>query len=359
MPEHPLADDVALDLVAAAGEAQRLALEERQAGVLPGRVAPGGPRDRVQPAEGEADLDLADTTGRAEQLGDGRGVRRHRSLGHADHHALHQAALHDVQDVSLGDELAGHRVAGAPLCLDELDVGEVAGAVGPLGEVVAPADVGRTAADGVAFVGEERLGDRPAVIDVADDGIDREPDVVEELLAELERAVDLLDRVDLDPGLVDLHDEHREPAVLRRVPVGAGQAHRVVARHRCGAPDLGAVEDPLVAVAIGPGDAPGEIGAAGRLRQELHPLVIAAQERGEVHGLLLVRSVVDEGRAEDAEVGDVEVDRHLVGQRLLGEGALVLDAEPEPAVLMREADAGEPAVPQPALQDALVGPRLG
>ncbi len=144
-------------------------------------------------------------------------------------------------------------------------------AVGAFGEVVAATDVGRAAADRVALVREQRLRDTPPVVHVADDRVVTQDDVVEELLAELERAVDLFDRVDLHPRPVDLHDEHGQPAVLRRVPVGAGQAHGVGGRHRRGAPDLGAVHHPLVAVAVGAGHAPGEVGTPGRLGEELHP----------------------------------------------------------------------------------------
>ena len=159
----------------------------------------------------------------------------------------------------------------------DLQAAGVERAVGTLGEVVAPAHVGRPAADRVAFVREQRQRDGPAVVHLADDGVGREPHVVEELLAELERPVDLLDRVDLHALLVDLHDEHGEAAVLRRVPVGAGEAHRVRGRHRRRAPDLGAVHHPLVAVALGARQASGEVGTAGGLGEELHPLLLTAQ----------------------------------------------------------------------------------
>ena len=62
----------------------------------------------------------------------------------------------------------------------------VARAVGTFGEVVAAADVGRTATDRVALVGEQGLGDAPPVVHVADHRALMQHDVVEELLAELE-----------------------------------------------------------------------------------------------------------------------------------------------------------------------------
>ena len=118
-----------------------------------------------------------------------------------------------------------------------------------------PLQVGRAAADRVALVHQQPGGHRPAVVDLADHVGGRDRHVVEELLAELQRAVDLADLLHLDARLVDLHDEHREAAVLRHVPVGAGQAHGVVALGGAAAPDLRAVEDEDVAVALGPGEA--------------------------------------------------------------------------------------------------------
>ena len=59
---------------------------------------------------------------------------------------------------------------------------------------------------------------------------------------------------------------------------------------------------PHVAVALGAGEAPGEVGAAARLGQELHPLLLAPEHRRQVLRLLLVGAEVDERRAEDAEV---------------------------------------------------------
>ena len=117
------------------------------------------------------------------------------SMPEAD--ALHEAALHDVEHVRLGDELACDRVVGGAAGRDDLHAAGVERAVGALGEVVATAHVGRAAADRVALVREQRQRDGPAVVHLADDGVGREPHVVEELLAELERPVDLLDRVDL------------------------------------------------------------------------------------------------------------------------------------------------------------------
>ena len=152
------------------------------------------------------------------------------------------------------------------------------------------------------------------------------------------------------PGLVDLHDEHGQAAVLGDVPVGAGQAHGVVGVVRRRAPDLRAVQDEDVAVAVGAGEAAGQVGAAAGLGEELHPQLLALQDRGEVARFCSWVPKSTRVAAEDAQRGHVEREGHVVRARLLGEGALVLGAEAQAAVLGREADPGEPAVPQRALQ---------
>ncbi len=71
------------------------------------------------------------------------------------------------------------------------------------------------------------------------------------------------------------HDEHGEPGVLGHVGIGAGQADGVVGVVAARGPDLGAVEAPGVAVALGPGEQTGQVGAAARLGEELAPDVVA------------------------------------------------------------------------------------
>ena len=83
---------------------------------------------------------------------------------------------------------------------------------------------------GVAFVEQEALCHRPAFVLLAQEVSGRDGDVVEELLAEVGFAVHLQDRFDRDPRVItEGHDEHRQAAVLRHVPVGAGE-HETVGR---------------------------------------------------------------------------------------------------------------------------------
>ena len=108
-----------------------------------------------------------------------------------------------------------------------------------------------------------------------------------------------------------------------------------------------------VTVAIRSGETASQIGPARGLGQELHPQLLATQDRRQVARLLFVRAELDQRGGEDAERRHVERERHVVGRRLLRERALILDGQAEPAVLDREADPGEAALPELRLQAAL------
>ena len=69
--------------------------------------------------------------------------------------------------------------------------------------------------------------------------------------------------------------------------------------------------------------------------------------------LLFLCTEVEEHRAARHERRDLDQRGELEPPRLLVERALVLGGETEPAVLAREADAREPAVPEQALQTAV------
>ena len=102
------------------------------------------------------------------------------------------------------------------------------------------------------------------------------------------------------PVLADREHEHREAAVLRHVPVGAGEAQPPVGPPGTGGPHLGAVEDPLVPVPHGGGERAGDVGAAARLGEELHPQLLALEDGGDVALLLLLGAEVEQDRARTA-----------------------------------------------------------
>ena len=166
-------------------------------------------------------------------------------------------------------------------------------------------------------------------------------------------------RIDGEAGrALERHRDRGEPAVLRRVPVGARQAQPVVGLRRARAPHLRAVEDVAVAVAREPRERAGHVGSATGLGQELHPLLVAAQHAREVAQLQHLGAVVEQRRGHHA-------DRHHVARRhapphLLGgveEHLLVLEREPGTAVLLRERDARESGVEDLLLQ-LVIGERL-
>ena len=94
-------------------------------------------------------------------------------------------------------------------------------------------------------------------------------------------AGDLADRPDLDAGLAHRAPEERDAPVLGDVPVGAGDEHPVLGLLAARRPHLLAVDDPLVAVALGPGLQAGEVGAgAGLGVQQAHRHVVEQQAAG-------------------------------------------------------------------------------
>ena len=157
------------------------------------------------------------------------------------------------------------------------------------------------------------------------------------------------------PGLVDREHEHGEAAVLRHVPVGAGQAQAPVRPPGAGGPDLRPVEHPLVAVADGRGQRAGDVGAAARLGEELHPDLLALEDGGEVALLLLLGAEVEQDGRARREGRRLEPGRVLVADQLLVERPLVGRGEALAAVGAREADAGEAGVEEHALELAVAG----
>ncbi len=146
--------------------------------------------------------------------------------------------------------------------------------------------------------------------------------------------------------------------MLRHVPVGARQQQAVVGGERTGAPGLRAVDDPLVALAVGAGDDAREIGAAAGLREQLHEDLVTAQHGPNALLLLLFGAGIQKRRRTDRERRRVEDDREFVLARLVVEGLLVGVGQTQTAVLPREADAGEAAVVEHLLEFPGTRPRF-
>ena len=111
------------------------------------------------------------------------------------------------------------------------------------------------------------------------------------------------------PGwCIGMH-EVGDAAVLGHVPVGAGQQHPVVGVVGAGVPHLLAVDDPLVAVALGAGGEPGQVGAAARLAEQLAPRVLAGDGRPQEAALQVVGAVLEDrrrGQAHAAAAGGAD-----------------------------------------------------
>ena len=182
-----------------------------------------------------------------------------------------------------------------------------------------------------------------------DDQIRLGPRVGEEHLAELAAAGDVADRPDVDAGLVRRHQKQRNPLVFRGIRIGPAQHVEPVGVGAERHPDLLAVDDPLVAVAHGPGTQARQVRSRARLGEALAPELTHARDGRQEAALLLVGAEVQQGRAEQVPA----VNAHPVGRSgsrvLLMEDDLLGQRAPAPAVLPRPGD-----VEQPRLREQLL-----
>src|SRR5205823_2831496 len=119
---------------------------------------------------------------------------------------------------------------------------------------------------------------------------------VEEHLVEHRLARHLAQRADGDARLVQPKGEPRDAAVLRYGEIGPGQQHAVVRLLRLAAPDLLAVDDPVIAVASGPRGKSGEVRSGAGLAEQLAPADAALEDRRYQTGDLIRRAVGDDRR---------------------------------------------------------------
>ena len=160
------------------------------------------------------------------------------------------------------------------------------------------------------LAGQRRVGDLPALTDLADAVLVGNDRPVEEHLVELDLAADVAQRPHLHARLVQVEQEVRDALALRRVGFGAREQDREVGEVRPGAPHLLARHVPRVAVALGARRERREVGAGAGLAEELAPLLLVAHHRRQEPQPLLLgavrvqrgRGVVEAERIEAAEV---------------------------------------------------------
>ena len=176
-------------------------------------------------------------------------------------------------------------------------------------------------------------GHLPAAVDAADHVLLRAAGVGEEDLVELRRGVDLLDGADLDARLLHGAEQVRDALVLRGVRVGAGQHEDVVGEAGLGGPDLLAVDDPLVAVQLGLGLEPGEVGAGIGLGEALAPGDLPAEDLGDELLLLLLGPPLQDRGADEGVAEEVGPHRGAGAVELLGQDDGVHRGQAPAAVL--------------------------
>jgi hypothetical protein len=102
--------------------------------------------------------------------------------------------------------------------------------------------------DHLAFVAEQRLGDRPAVVDLGDHVLLGDPDVFEKRLAEGRSAADQADRPDRHSRRVQVEQDEGDPLLFLGGRIGADQEEHPVRLVAVAGPGLLAVDQEVIAV---------------------------------------------------------------------------------------------------------------
>ena len=132
--------------------------------------------------------------------------------------------------------------------------------------------------------------------------------------------------------------------MLGRRRVGAGQEHHPVGDLREAGPDLLAVDDVGVPVALGPRLEGREVGPGVGLGIPLAPNLLAGEDLRQVAPLLRLGAVGGDGRPRHPHAEDVEDGRRPVADHLLVEDQLLHPREPAAAVLLGPGEPEEAGV---------------
>ena len=118
----------------------------------------------------------------------------------------------------------------------------------------------------------------------------------QEDLVERGPAVHLPQRARLHPALAHGQREVGDAPMLGDVPVGAGQEHAEGGQVGPGGPHLLPAHHPFVAVPLGPGREPGQVGSVAGLAEQLAPLVLAGDDGAKQAPPRVGRAVLEDGR---------------------------------------------------------------
>jgi len=154
-------------------------------------------------------------------------------------------------------------------------------------------------------VAEQGLGHGPAVVERTHQIFRRHFYIAEKHLAEFFFPGDMADGADIYARQCQIDQQKADALLLLVVVAGAYQRIAVCGFHRQGGPDLLAVDDKVVALAVGAGFETGEVGTGVGLGIALGPVVIAGEDARQVLLLLGSAAVFHQGRA---ELGDTVVD---------------------------------------------------
>ena len=180
---------------------------------------------------------------------------------------------------------------------------------------------------------QQVLGHVPAIVLRAHPVGLRDPHVVEEHLIDLVIGGQGDDRLDFDPRRRHGNEQEGDALLRPAGAVGAHQAKDVVGELGMGGPDLGAVDDVVVAILHRRGLQAGEVRAGTRFGIALAPVMLAGEHLRQVVRLLLGRAVFEQHRGKHAQPQGNQAGRARLGELLAKDvllgggptGAAVLD----------------------------------
>ncbi len=177
----------------------------------------------------------------------------------------------------------------------------------------------------------------------------------EKHLVEVDLTTQVAQRAHLDTRLVEIDEEVRQPLALGHLEVGARQEHGPVRDVRPRGPHLLTGDDPVIAVALGPGGQGGKVGTGARLAEELAPDLLVADDRREKAKPLLLGPVREQGGSRQVEPEGVQAPEVERSELLLDPPGR-LRREIEPAVGARPGGGHEPGSAEDGVPRFVLGP---